>query len=132
MIKRTTLLLLIALLFTACTERTHMLSIKDIKKSVFFSEPTKETPKIVKKETKKCKVETAKVKKIKKSSVSQKIIVKKDTVKSTKPFEEKKAILIPKIKKETVKESSIFDMSDETKKKLSGFFIYIIAIMILM
>lgn len=115
--KKLSTLLLLALLFTACTERGYTL------KPVTQTTTPKKT---VLNKTKEAKV----VQKVKKAST---ITTKTLQVTLEKPTIKKSIVQPITTQKPTqVKEESFFTLSEETKNKVSGFLILVIGIIILL
>jgi len=123
MTQKITLWLLFTLFFTACVERgyapkpvTNTLSTPIIKKDIKASTPTKDTLLLK-------SVETVK------SIVTSKTIEVKVKVKKIL----KKQVISPERPKATIeRKKDIFTLTDETKNKISGFFILIIGLIILL
>jgi len=117
MIRITTTLLFFTLLFTACAERGSTLTPKCVqqkpiqKKSITTSAKTKVLTVKVKKQTSK---------KIDSSTKSNSVTVQKKQTKASKP----------EIEEASIKEDSLFSLSDETKNRISGLLIFVIGLMI--
>jgi len=118
MIKNSLLLLLITLLFTACVERNQTL------KSTIN---TSMASPIVHKDTCQAKMQSTQkiqtVKEIKKpmDTKPMKIVKKMNTL----------PVSSTEIKKMPIQHNDFFTLSDETKNKISGFFVIVIGILIL-
>ena len=128
MIKQTTILLLITMLFTGCIERGH--SLKPVKNQIA---PSTTLTKEVKKQT---SISTKKVIKKKETTLTKKEVVKKELPKkdfSIKPYNVTSASkVIVKPKTEKIETGFFSSLSDETKNNISGFFVMLIGIIILL
>jgi len=128
MIKQTTILLLITILFTGCIERGHIL--KPVKNQ---TAPSTTITKEVKKQT---SVSTKKVIEKKKTTLTKKEVVKKElpkkdfSIKLHKITSTSKVIIKPETEK--IETGFFSSLSDETKNKISGFFVMLIGIIILL
>ena len=119
LMKKTILLLLFTLLFTACVERgyTPKPISTSMAKPLTVEEPIVET---TIKETEK----KSDIKQIKNTPlIEEKKVVQNTTTIETPPTEVKKTI---------VEEDDLFSFTDETKNRISGFFIIVIGILILL
>jgi apolipoprotein N-acyltransferase len=128
MIKQTTILLLITILFTGCIERGQIL--KPVKNQ---TTPIRTITKKVKKQT---SVSTKKVIKKKKTTITKEVVVQKELPKkdfSIKPHSvtsTSKTIMEPKTEK--IETDFFSSISEETKNNISGFFVILIGIIILL
>jgi len=123
MIKQTTILLFVAILFTGCLERGHLLKPTNI--------PASEKITLTHKVKKQTSVSTKKVIDKKKTTISKKEVVKKDfSAKSHKITSTPKVIIKPETEK--IETDFFSSLSDETKNNISGFFVIIIGIIILL
>ena len=128
MIKQTTILLFITILFTGCIERGH--SLKPVKSQ---TTPSTTLTKEVKKQT---SISTKKVIKKKETTLRKKEVVKNELPKKDFSIKPNKITSASKviIKPETEKIATGFfsSLSDETKNNISGFFVMLIGIIILL
>ena len=123
MIKQTTILLFVTILFTGCLEKGHLL-----KPTKIQTEPKTKLTHKVKKQT---SVSTKKVIDKKKTTISKKEVVKKDfSGKPHKITSTPKVIIKPETKK--IETGFFSSLSNETKNNISGFFVIIIGIIILL
>jgi len=123
MMKKTILLLIFTFLFTACVERGYTPKpINDISMAKPIANQT------VKKPT----VQTT-IKKIE-AKTEKKEIQKIIEVENKKVVENNKSIIISptEVKDVHIEEDDLFTFTDETKNRISGFFIIIIGIIILL
>lgn len=123
MIKQTTILLFIAILFTGCIEKGHLLKatkIQAAQKAIHAHKVKKQTS-----------VSTKKVIDKKKITIPKKEVVKKDfSAKSHKITSTPKVIIKPETEK--IETGFFSSLSDETKNNISGFFVIVIGIIILL
>jgi apolipoprotein N-acyltransferase len=128
MIKQTTILLLITILFTGCIERGQIL--KPVK-----SQTTPITT-ITKKVKKQISVSTKKVINKNKTTITKEVVVQKElpkkdfSIKPNKITSASKVIIKPKTEK--IETGFFSSLSDETKNNISGFFVMLIGIIILL
>jgi len=118
MIKNSLLLLLITLLFTACVERGQTLKPT---MNTSMASPITQKDKCQTKIQSTQKIQT--VKEIKKPMDTKPIKIVQKT--NTLP------VSSTKIKKMPIQNNNFFTLSDETKNKISGFFVIVIGILIL-
>ena len=121
--QKTLLALLMTLLFTGCMERGQSLKPAPVHTLPIKTKPTQTLSKI-----KPIKLEKSKVipaskipSKLKEQTPAKQTIIKADTADN-----------ISKVTHTSKKDESLFALSDETKNKISGFFIIIIGIIILL
>ena len=118
MIKITTTLLFFTLLFTACAERGAVLTPKIVKqepvvKKTFICKKKRAT------DTKKIKIETTK--NISSPTKSYITAIPKKQVKISKS---------PAAEKNPINSDDLFSFSEKTKNRISGFFIFVIGLII--
>ena len=125
MIKHSLLLLLMTLLFTACVERNQTL-----KPNIHTSLADPITKNQV---TEKSQTNTNPT--LKNRNSKQDVVEIKDplTPKTVKVSQEKKVIPVPSVEADqtSIENKDFFTFSDDTKNKISGFFVIIIGILIL-
>ncbi len=126
MIKQTTILLFVTMLLTGCIERGHIL-----KPTIDHITPTTLTQE-VKKQT---SGSTTKIIKKNKATIQKEVVKselpKKDfSIKSNKRTSALKIVMNPKT--EEVETGFLSSISDETKNNISGFFVMLIGIIILL
>lgn len=127
MIKLTTILLLFALLFTGCLEKGHTL--KPIK-----VETTSDTKNLNKQVKIKTAHSTKKVIKKKQMATSKKVLLKEELLKQDNSLKSNKTKVDIIVESDTKKIDNTFfsSISEKTKNNISGFFIIIIGIIILL
>jgi len=126
MIKQATILLFVTILFTGCTERGPI------------PKPTIDpiTPILIEEVKKQTSVSTTKVIKEEKTTINKIAVIqtespKKDlSIKSNKTTSTSKVMM--KAKTEKVETGFFSSLSDETKNNISGFFVILIGIIILL
>jgi len=124
MIKQTTILLFVTMLLTGCIERGHVLK------------PTIDPTTLTQEVKKQISISTTKVIKKKKTTITKKEVVKTElhkndlSLKPNKITSTSKIILKPKT--EEVETGFFSSLSDETKNNISGFFVMLIGIIILL
>ncbi len=127
MIKQATILLFVTILLTGCIERGHILK-PTIDQTI--------TPTLTQEVKEKTSVSTTKVVKKKKTTIMKKEVVKTElpkkdlSIKSNKPTSASKVIMKPKTEK--IETDFFSSLSDETKNNISGFFVILIGIIILL
>lgn len=126
MMRNNLLLILLTLLFTACVERGH--SLKPVQHSPFAQTMTKETQKTI-----------TSTEKMHRKKVQVHASVKKSTPVVLEERKVKKSTTVVNIgnrhndiKDTTSTEDNYFTLSDETKNTISGIFVFIIGIIILL
>ena len=127
MIKQATILLFVTILLTGCIERGHILK-PTIDQTI--------TPILTQEVKEMTSVSTTKVVKKKKITITKKEVVKTElpkkdlSIKSNKITSASKVIMKPKTEK--IETGFFSSLSDETKNNISGFFVMLIGIIILL